>query len=90
MLRPELFTTVALTSLLSIAQQPAAAANLTLSCLVFNLNLSQQNTVGHLQRLGQMSIAVTGRTVAAILHDGARGPARAFRSPRPPTPRSRR
>ncbi len=86
----ELCTAVALTSLLAIAQQPAAHASLSLSSLVFNLNLSQQNTVSHLQRLGQTTLAVTGRTVAEILRGSARSPFPSFHPARPRSPHSRR
>jgi len=68
------FAALALTSLIAIAGQPARLANLPLANLVFALDLTHQNALGHQQRLNAVSLANTGRTVRAIC---ARPPRRA-------------
>jgi hypothetical protein len=68
----EIIAVLAITSLLAIAQHPARLSNLAHANLVFAVNLSQQNTVSHLQHLAQLQLAVVGRTVRVIHGPGPR------------------
>lgn len=83
---PDIFTALAITSLVAIAAQPARLANLPLSNLVFTLNLAHQNALGHQQHLNAFSIANTGRAVRAICGGPVRRPPAPspFRFVRPP------
>jgi hypothetical protein len=47
----------------SVAAQPAILANLSLSNLIQNINLAQQNAVSNQQAMNQLSIAIVGKTV---------------------------
>ena len=44
-------------------QSPTMLANLALSNLIQNINLSQQNAVAHQQAMNQLSVAIVGRVV---------------------------
>jgi len=69
----DIVAALAIGSLLAVAQQPACLANLAQANLVFALNLSHQNAVGHLQHLAQLQLAIVGRTVNATLAPAPRG-----------------
>lgn len=77
---PEILTTLALTSLLAIAGQPARLASLPLGNLIFGLNLTHQNAASHQQHLNALGVANTGRTVRAI----CMGPRPQLRAPATP------
>ncbi|HYO12986.1 MAG TPA: hypothetical protein VE685_07325 [Thermoanaerobaculia bacterium] len=47
----------------SVAAQPAILANLSLSNLIQNINLAQQNAVSNQQAMNQLSVAIVGKTV---------------------------
>lgn len=57
---------LAITSLKSIAEQPAMLANLLFANTITNVNLSQQNAVANQQAMNELGISVVGKMVNKI------------------------
>jgi hypothetical protein len=63
-------TVLSISSLKSIAEQPAMLANLAYANLVANTNLSQQNAVANQQAMNELGISIVGKTVNTIANLG--------------------
>lgn len=50
----------------TIADQPAILANLALSNVISNINLSQQNAVANQQAMNELSISIVGKVVNSL------------------------
>jgi hypothetical protein len=63
-------TILAISSLKSIAEQPAMLSNLAYANLVANTNLSQQNAVANQQAMNELGISIVGKTVNTVSNLG--------------------
>ena len=63
-------TVLSISSLKSIAEQPAMLANLAYANLIANTNLSQQNAVANQQAMNELGISVVGKTVNTVSNLG--------------------
>lgn len=59
----DIVESIAMANVKSVAEQPAMLANLALSNLIANVNLSQQNAVSNQQALNQICLTVVGKVV---------------------------
>lgn len=65
-LSSKVLESLAISNLISIAEQPGMLSNLAYTNLVANTNLSMQNAVANQQWLNQLGVAILGRTVNSM------------------------